>query len=124
MSLAILHLQPTTPRSLPVVSTHSYQRQHQLKYLIWPIPDRKAPPWNLIQVRQMLEEHQKKKGGGGELSATSPSQNSVLSRKPFFAVCVEKAQTKQLREGGREGDSQTTKCSVSKAASMDHAVEV
>lgn len=65
MSLAILHLQPTTPRSLPVVSTHSYQRQHQLKYLIWPIPDRKAPPWNLIQVRQMLEEHQKKRGGGG-----------------------------------------------------------
>lgn len=102
MSLAILHLQPTTPRSLPVVSTHSYQRQHQLKYLIWPIPDRKAPLWNLIQVRQMLEEHQKKKGGGGQLSATSPSQNSVLSRKPFFAVCVEKAQTKQLREGGRE----------------------
>ena len=51
----------------------------------------------------MLEEHQKKgRLGGGQLSATSPSQNSVLSCKPFFAVCVEKAQTKQLREGGRE----------------------
>lgn len=119
MSLATSHLQPiksTSLRSLPDVSTYSYQKQHQLKYLIWPLPDRKGR--HGIWFRSDAGPASK----GGQLSATSPSQNSVLSCKPFCCLCWKG--TNQTAQAEREGESQTTNYSGWKepASSLDQAL--
>lgn len=70
--------------SLRVVSTYSNQKQPLFKYLIWPFLRGKTAVD--FDSGQMLDVHQKKRG---QLSATSPSQNSELSCKPFLVFTWE-----------------------------------
>lgn len=125
MSLAILQVQlikSTSLRSRPVVSTYSYQKQHQLKYLIWPFPTR-----SLIRDRSWTDI---KDGSCPPLLLVK----IVCSHVNLFVVCVEKAQTKQLRERGWEMSKHTrtracyfTFITLSKkgqTSSVDHIVKV
>lgn len=95
LSLAILHL-PFIKIYLikipAVVSTCSYQKQHQLKYLTW------LSQWNETALEsdsgQILDIHQK----GGSCLTSLAVKTLCRSHVNLFAVCVEKTQTKQLRQ--------------------------